>query len=32
VTDWVGAEAFQRVVADLRNAYQAWKSHHADEK
>jgi len=28
VTDWVGAEEFQRVVADLRNAYQAWQSSH----
>jgi hypothetical protein len=26
VTDWIGAEQFQRVVADLRNAHQAWKS------
>ncbi len=28
VTDWVGAEEFQRVVADLRNAYHAWQSSH----
>jgi hypothetical protein len=28
VTDWLGAEEFQRVVADLRNAYQASKPHH----
>jgi hypothetical protein len=26
VTDWVGAEEFHRVVAELRNAYQVWKS------
>jgi hypothetical protein len=26
VTDWIGAEQFQRVVADLTNAYHAWKS------
>jgi hypothetical protein len=32
VTDWVGAEEFQRVVADLRNAYQAWRSQHTDVK
>ena len=32
VTDWVGAEEFQRVVADLRNAYQAWKSRYPDIK
>jgi hypothetical protein len=32
VTDWVGAEQFQRVVADLTNAYQAWKSQQAHVK
>lgn len=32
VTDWVGAEEFQKVVADLRNAYQAWKSQHREVK
>ena len=32
VTDWVGAEEFQRVVADLRNAYQAWQSSHPEVK
>lgn len=32
VTDWVGAADFSRVVADLRNAYQAWKSQHTDIK
>src|SRR5437763_336539 len=32
VTDWVGSEEFQRVVADLRNAYQAWKSRHPEVK
>lgn len=32
VTDWVGAEEFQRVVADLRSAFQAWKSRHPDVK
>jgi hypothetical protein len=32
VTDWIGAEEFQRVVADLRNAYQAWTSRHAEVK
>jgi hypothetical protein len=26
VTDWVGAADFNQVVADLRNAYQVWKS------
>jgi hypothetical protein len=26
VTDFVGAADFNRVVADLRNAYQVWKS------
>jgi hypothetical protein len=29
VTDWVGAAEFKRVVTDLRNAYQAWKSQHS---
>lgn len=32
VTDWVGAEEFKRAVADLRNAYQVWKSQHRGEK
>jgi len=32
VTDWVGAEQFQRAVADLTNAYRAWKSQHPDVK
>jgi len=32
VTDWMGAEEFQRAVADLRNAYQAWKSKRRDLK
>ena len=32
VTDWVGAEEFQRVVADLRSAYQAWQSSHPEVK
>ena len=32
VTDWIGAEEFERVVANLRNAHQAWKSHHPDMK
>jgi hypothetical protein len=32
VTDWKGAEEFQRAVADLRNAYHAWKSTHRDLK
>ena len=32
VTDWVGAADFNRVVADLRNAYQTWKSQHTDVK
>jgi len=32
VTDWVGAEDFSRVVADLRSAYQAWKLQHTDVK
>ena len=32
VTDWVGAEEFQRVVAALKKAYQAWKSQHRDRK
>ena len=30
VTDWMGAEEFQHVVADLRNASGAWKSWHPD--
>jgi hypothetical protein len=32
VTDWTGAEEFQRAVADLQNAYQAWKSQCRDLK
>ena len=32
VTDWVGAADFSRLVADLKNAYQAWKSQHTDIK
>jgi hypothetical protein len=32
VTDWVGAAEFQRVVTELRNAHQAWKSQHASVK
>jgi hypothetical protein len=32
VTDWVGAEDFNRVVADLRSAYQAWKLQHTEVK
>jgi hypothetical protein len=32
VTDWVGAANFSRVVADLRNAYQARKSQHTEIK
>jgi hypothetical protein len=28
VTDWIGAAEFRRVVAELRNAYQTWKSQH----
>jgi hypothetical protein len=31
VTDWKGAEQFQRVVGDLTNAYQAWKSQQTSE-
>ena len=32
VTDWVGSEEFQRVVADLSNAYQARKSRNPEMK
>ena len=32
VTDWAGAEEFQKVVAELRNAYQAWKLQHPEVK
>ena len=32
VTDWVGAEEFHRVVAELRNACQVWKSRRSDVK
>jgi hypothetical protein len=32
VTDWLGAEEFQRVAADLRNAYQAWQAQHRDRQ
>jgi hypothetical protein len=30
VTDWLGADEFQRVVADVSKAHQAWKSQHTD--
>jgi|SRR5262245_9934041 len=32
VTDWVGAADFNRVVADLQGAYQAWKVQHTAVK